>query len=171
VKLFTPDGQWTWYGIEFDGKDIFFGYVKGFEAELGYFSLKELEGVRGHLGLPVERDKWFKPTKLSEVKKLEGYLEQEAKLKFDPLLVAIGCQIGVGCMANSRKSTSKLPVCSVEEKTKRDSCIIAVKTKLPAGCNAKEWNKPPSERRGNCVNPFSVCTSAVSCRSGGKSSR
>ena len=26
-KFFTPDGQWTWYAIEFDGKNIFFGYV------------------------------------------------------------------------------------------------------------------------------------------------
>ena len=67
-KFFTPDSSWTWYAIEFDGKDTFFGYVDGFEAELGYFSLSELESVRGKLGLPVERDRWFKPCRLSEIR-------------------------------------------------------------------------------------------------------
>jgi len=70
VKFFTPDSNWTWYGIEFDGKDLFFGWVVGFEKEMGYFSLKELESARGPLGLPIERDKWFTPVRLSEVKKL-----------------------------------------------------------------------------------------------------
>lgn len=57
VKFFTPDSNWTWYASEFDGKDTFFGLAVGFEAELGYFSLAELEKVRGQLGLPVERDR------------------------------------------------------------------------------------------------------------------
>jgi len=70
VKFFTPDSNWTWYGIEFDGDDIFYGFVVGFEQELGYFSLKELSEARGPLGLPIERDKWFKPMLLSEVKEL-----------------------------------------------------------------------------------------------------
>jgi hypothetical protein len=67
-KFFTPDSQWTWYALEFDGEDMFFGYIIGFEAELGYFSLSELESVRGPWGLPIERDLWFKPCPLSEVK-------------------------------------------------------------------------------------------------------
>ena len=69
VKFFTPDAQWTWYGIEFDGQDIFFGFVIGLEDELGNFSLNELREVRGSLGLPVERDKFFKPCSLSKVMK------------------------------------------------------------------------------------------------------
>ena len=64
-KFFTPDSSWTWYVIEFDGKDTFFGLVDGFEKELGYFSLSKLESIRGKLGLPVERDLYFKPSKLS----------------------------------------------------------------------------------------------------------
>ncbi len=28
-KFFTVWLNWTWYGIEFDGKDTFFGYVVG----------------------------------------------------------------------------------------------------------------------------------------------
>jgi hypothetical protein len=67
-KFFTPDSQWSWYAIEFDGSDVFFGWVVGFEQELGYFSLAELEAARGPLGLPIERDLHFRPTRLSEVK-------------------------------------------------------------------------------------------------------
>lgn len=69
VKFFTPDAQWTWYGTEYDGKDIFFGFVIGLEDELGNFSLSELREVRGSLGLPVERDKFFKPCPLSKIMK------------------------------------------------------------------------------------------------------
>jgi hypothetical protein len=66
VKFFTPDSNWTWFATEFDGEDTFFGRVDGFESELGYFSLSELKSVRGALGLPVERDRWFSPKPLSE---------------------------------------------------------------------------------------------------------
>ena len=69
VKFFTPDSNWTWYATEFDGKDTFFGLVDGFEKELGYFSLSELQSVKGALGLPIERDMFFKPKKLSELMK------------------------------------------------------------------------------------------------------
>jgi len=69
-KFFTPDAQWTWYALEFDGEDVFFGWVVGFEQELGYFRLSELESVRGPLSLQIERDVHFPPTRLSEVKRL-----------------------------------------------------------------------------------------------------
>lgn len=65
VKFFMPDGRFTWYALEFDGKDTFFGLVDGQARELGYFSLRELEAVCGPLGLPVERDTAFEPTPLS----------------------------------------------------------------------------------------------------------
>ncbi len=69
VKLFTPDANWTWYIIEFSKEDrTCFGYVVGHEAELGYFSLEELESIRGALGLPIERDLHFKPTLFSKIK-------------------------------------------------------------------------------------------------------
>ncbi|MCL5772313.1 MAG: DUF2958 domain-containing protein [Actinobacteria bacterium] len=51
LKLFTPDSNWSWYVTEFDGTDLFFGLVCGFERELGYFSLSELESVKGPLGV------------------------------------------------------------------------------------------------------------------------
>jgi hypothetical protein len=68
VKFFTPDSNWTWYVTEFDGRDIFFGLVCGIEAELGYFSLSELTEVRGSQGLPVERDLYFVPATLREIR-------------------------------------------------------------------------------------------------------
>ena len=67
VKFFTPDSSWTWYASEFDGDDLFFGLVDGIEPELGYFSLSELQGIRGKLGLPVERDRFFEPRSLREL--------------------------------------------------------------------------------------------------------
>jgi hypothetical protein len=85
-KFFTPDAGWTWFAIEGSPVDasgfydtdkekvdfVFFGLVSGLDVELGYFSLSELKSVRGKFGLPVERDLYFQPTRLSEVKKLCG---------------------------------------------------------------------------------------------------
>ena len=68
VKLFTPWTNWTWWIIEYDGEDVCFGLVQGFEIELGYFSLKELEEIRGPLGLKIERDLHFEPTRLKRLK-------------------------------------------------------------------------------------------------------
>ncbi len=67
LKFFTPDSNWTWYITEFDGNDLFFGLVDGFEKELGYFSLSEIKGARGPFGLKIERDLYFTPTKLKEL--------------------------------------------------------------------------------------------------------
>ena len=67
IKFFTPDSNWSWYVTEFDGIDTFFGLVDGFEKELGYFSLSELQSVKGPLGLKIERDLYFKPTKLKNL--------------------------------------------------------------------------------------------------------
>ena len=67
VKFFTPWANWTWYATEFDGKDLFFGLVDGFEKELGYFSLSELESLTGPFGLKVERDLHFGNKKIAEL--------------------------------------------------------------------------------------------------------
>ena len=69
VKFFTPDSNWSWYASEFDGEDLFFGLVSGFEVELGYFSLSELQSVKGSLGLPIERDLYYEPKTLKELMK------------------------------------------------------------------------------------------------------
>ncbi len=69
VKFFTPDSSWTWFATEFDGEDTVFGAVSGAEFELGYFSLSELQELRGPFGLAVERDLYFKPIPLSQIRK------------------------------------------------------------------------------------------------------
>ena len=71
IKLFMPDTWWTWYITELsiEDNDTCFGYVVGLESELGYFSLSEIEAVKGQLGLLVERDLGFTPTRLSTVKR------------------------------------------------------------------------------------------------------
>ena len=69
VKFFDACSNWTWYPIEYDEESrTFFGWVTGFESELGYFCLDELEGVRNKLGLPLERDlNWNSETTLADV--------------------------------------------------------------------------------------------------------
>lgn len=67
AKLFTPWSNWTWYVIEYDGEDQCFGFVKGHEAEFGYFSLRELANIEGPFGIKVERDIHFKPTAVGDM--------------------------------------------------------------------------------------------------------
>jgi hypothetical protein len=71
VKFFTPDSNLTWYASEYDPESrLFFGLVSGFEKELGYFSLDEIETVRGPLGLHIERDRYFRPATLRECEEM-----------------------------------------------------------------------------------------------------
>lgn len=60
AKFFNPSGQGTWYATEYDPKEkVFFGYVSIFGDscdEWGYFSLKELQEIKGMYGLGIERD-------------------------------------------------------------------------------------------------------------------
>jgi hypothetical protein len=68
VKLFTPDAGCTWLLTELDPEDpdIAFGLCDlGMGCpELGSVRISELESVRGKLGLPVERDRYFSATHL-----------------------------------------------------------------------------------------------------------
>jgi len=71
VKYFTPWTNWTWYAIEgsIEGDDfLFFGYVMGQAEEWGYFSLNEMQAIRGPGGLTIERDLHFQPTPFSHLK-------------------------------------------------------------------------------------------------------
>ena len=76
AKCFTPDSSWTWHiteGSPVRNSDnepvdyILFGLVEGQCKELGYFRLSELESVRGPMGLPIERDLYWKPKTLEEI--------------------------------------------------------------------------------------------------------
>ena len=70
VKIFLPNSNWTWYIIEIDKSDYntCYGLVDGFEQELGYFSLSELESISDSYGLKAELDSSFKATRLSKIK-------------------------------------------------------------------------------------------------------
>ena len=72
ARYFFPMGAYTAYMLEYDPKErIGFGAVTmGYGWELGYMSLKEMEEVKIH-GLGIERDLYFKPTKLHEIAELE----------------------------------------------------------------------------------------------------
>jgi hypothetical protein len=107
VKFFDPTGSWTWYATEgeptgetiesgaFKGQPdwTFFGYVKGFEGELGYFTLGELsvakEGAKGLQSLPIERDRHFSGT-LADVMN-ESTKESNGRQSMDD---SIHCQCG-----------------------------------------------------------------------------
>ena len=68
LKYFIPCSSWTWYVMEYNPEErLLFGLVDGHVAEFGYFSLDEIEQVRGPFGLPVERDLHWSPTPLSEI--------------------------------------------------------------------------------------------------------
>ena len=65
LKLFSPTGAATWLITEIVDEDTLFGLCDlgmGF-PELGYVSLHELESIRLPMGLGIERDMYFEPTK------------------------------------------------------------------------------------------------------------
>ena len=71
AKLFSPYSNWTWYITEWQAETgLCFGLVEGFETELGYFDLTELAEVAVFGSVPaVERDLYWKPTTLGEVRR------------------------------------------------------------------------------------------------------
>jgi hypothetical protein len=70
VRFYDTLGDWSWYVIEFDGENLFFGLVFGFESELGYFSLAEFEQLNREAGFArIERDEAFEPTPISAIQR------------------------------------------------------------------------------------------------------
>lgn len=75
AKFFLPGSGFTWYVTEAEKQAncdyMFFGYVEGLDSELGYFTLSQLQNVRGRFGLRVERDMYFNngKTTLAQVKR------------------------------------------------------------------------------------------------------
>jgi len=69
AKFFDPTSQWTWYLMnqDPDDPDYLWGIVRGFEVEIGSFSLSELQSGKGRLGIGIERDLYFKPRNAKEV--------------------------------------------------------------------------------------------------------
>ena len=68
VKFFHALSGWRWYLLELDPESgIAFAYVDGAEGELGYVSIVELAEML--VRIPVERDRYWEPVPLSEVKR------------------------------------------------------------------------------------------------------
>lgn len=88
VKLFTPDAGATWLLTELDPDepDIAFGLCDlGFGyPELGSVRISEIMCVRGRLGLPVERDKFFEAeyplSVYAEAASLAGCITKDTKV-------------------------------------------------------------------------------------------
>ena len=64
AKFFNPSGRSTWYMTEYDPVErLGFGYCVGELGpdcdEFGYFSITELEKIRGPWGLGIERDRGY----------------------------------------------------------------------------------------------------------------
>lgn len=69
AKFWSLASGWTWYATEYYPEDkMFFGLVDGFELELGYFSLAELESVKWCGIQGIERDMYFEETTLAKVR-------------------------------------------------------------------------------------------------------
>ena len=71
AKLFSLYNGWRWYITEWQAETgRCFGLVEGFETELGYFDLTELAEATVFGSVPaVERDLYWKPTTLGEIRK------------------------------------------------------------------------------------------------------
>ena len=68
AKYFDPMGSWKWFLMNMHkDEDYCWGIVKGFEVEMGSFSMNELEDMHLPFGLTIERDLMFEPMKASEV--------------------------------------------------------------------------------------------------------
>jgi predicted AlkP superfamily pyrophosphatase or phosphodiesterase len=69
-------GPADWYVSEFDGEDLFFGFVDLGDpdmSEWGYFSLKELKELKVSPGFEVDRDLHWEIRKARKVEKIKTY--------------------------------------------------------------------------------------------------
>jgi len=67
-------GGCDWYAAEFDGEDLFFGFVilnNDYEnAEWGYFSLQELKCIKIKGWCEIDRDLHWQQRRVSEIDKI-----------------------------------------------------------------------------------------------------
>ena len=64
AKYFDPMGSWKWFLMNKKKDDSYcWGIVKGFEVEMGSFSIDELRSMQPR----IQRDLYFEPTPANEV--------------------------------------------------------------------------------------------------------
>ncbi|MDL2279305.1 DUF2958 domain-containing protein [Desulfovibrio sp. OttesenSCG-928-G11] len=70
-------GGSDWFAAEYDGEDLFFGFVilnnDEANAEWGYFSLSELAAIN-FLGFEIDRDLYWQPVRAGDVDALRGLI-------------------------------------------------------------------------------------------------
>ena len=100
VRYFMPFGSYTCYVLECDPNtgDLFTLTTMGYGWELGYASLREIESVEV-MGLRIERDIHFSPSRLHEIEELKEYVgnrftPQEQKIQKEevPVLTVKGIE-------------------------------------------------------------------------------
>jgi len=71
-----------WYAVGYDGQDLFFGYAilhNDFDnAEWGYFSLSELQGIKIGPGVEVDHDLYWQVRPASQVDRIRVNLVRKA---------------------------------------------------------------------------------------------
>lgn len=68
VRFHDTVNNWSWYPLEFDGDNLFYGLVDGMRRELGYFTLTDLLNCNGLAGFEqIRRDESFKPTRVKDI--------------------------------------------------------------------------------------------------------
>jgi len=74
IHLFDISSTWEWYISSYDPETrMAFGLVHGWEWEYGYIDMVEITEYEGRmLGLPIERDKMWKPIPLRDVEYAES---------------------------------------------------------------------------------------------------
>lgn len=65
VLLHMPTLDWTWYVIEYGGKNEVFALEERERAKWGFYSLEQLEDLRGPFGLRVQQVQRYRPMPLS----------------------------------------------------------------------------------------------------------
>lgn len=75
AKFFHPLTKFTYYVLEFDGNNTFFGICKRAGVELDYITLADLRNMR-ILGLIAERDLSWEPTKVKDIPELSTWLHR-----------------------------------------------------------------------------------------------
>lgn len=78
ARYFHPMSSYTAYLLEYDPKEkLGFGLTTmGYEWELGYMSIEEMQSVKV-MGLGIERDIHFQPKALSQIEELKEYVGED----------------------------------------------------------------------------------------------
>jgi hypothetical protein len=115
--------SWDWFAVEYNQKDEFYGLVKGFEEELGYFSLSELQGIKNSMGLGVERDMHFKPTPLSQLRGKDERLELVKSSDMDRLKTGFMGETEMK-MGEMKAGMQKYKLCACGKPIERGQSIV-----------------------------------------------